>query len=217
MALKNQLAEQLRILKYFPDFDTTLLEFVNGAKNIPSSHTTKSIYDGFNVLEFYGDSILDTIIVDLLRNQYNLNTTAGILSKHRDSVVSNYNLAKIAKTETICYIHEKTKGCADRLEAIIGAVYYQYGFDRIETIKVWIYDTFLHVKPKVTFSPDLAVDTTTEYLRFRHEYCHKYPHYIIGYDPNNNFAILNSLTDELTILGTNLDNPLDLLRGVLFE
>ena len=98
--------------------------------------------DAGNVLALIGDSVLGLAIVQLLWDSSL--STVGDLSKKRESIVSNENLAKLAdkynlysirlkrlndpsekKTKEKTIIHEK----GTLVESIFGVIYLEFGFD----------------------------------------------------------------------------------------
>lgn len=91
-------------------------------------------------LEFVGDAVLDLIIAEVLFVQF-LDKPEGELSRYRAELVRSTTLADIAKEIQLpTYIRlgegeRKSGGCqresilAGALEAIIGAIYFESGFD----------------------------------------------------------------------------------------
>lgn len=91
-------------------------------------------------LELLGDSVLNTIITDYLFNTYT-DLLEGQLSKLRSNIVSEKPLSKLAvmldigsnlllsKGERLSHGDMRPSTLADAVEAIIGAVYLDGGFD----------------------------------------------------------------------------------------
>jgi len=91
-------------------------------------------------LELLGDSVLNLVITDYLFNAYP-NLTEGDLSKLRSNIVSEKPLYKVATAinigaylllshgEVLSHGDERPSTLADTVEAIIGAVYIDGGFE----------------------------------------------------------------------------------------
>ncbi len=91
-------------------------------------------------LEFLGDAVLGVVITDYLYRTYP-DLPEGQLAKMRSAIVNAHALASIARTLQVGeYLYlgrgeqttggrEKVSILADAMEAIIGAVYLQYGLD----------------------------------------------------------------------------------------
>ena len=96
--------------------------------------------DDYERSEFLGDAVLDLVIADLLLKKYK-KATEGELSKLRAALVNYKTLAKIAteihagdfvklsRAEKANNGQEKPSILSDVMEAILGAIYYESGFD----------------------------------------------------------------------------------------
>lgn len=93
-------------------------------------------------LEFLGDAVLDFVVGEYLYLTYP-GKPEGELTKMRAAVVNEHTLARRAKSiglgealflgkgEQISGGRERPSILADALEAVIGAVYLQYGFEKV--------------------------------------------------------------------------------------
>lgn len=107
-------------------------------------------------LEFLGDSVLGVIITDTLYNAHP-DLSEGRLAKLRAAVVNARALAEVARTVGLgAYIRlgrgeettggrEKSSILSDTVEALLGAIYLQYGFDRAATVVHQLFDPMLAV------------------------------------------------------------------------
>lgn len=116
--------------------------FSNDSKDLSSLHNEK--------LEFLGDAVLELSITHLLFNQYS-EDSEGDLSKKRASLVNEEVLAALAveldlptlirlgKGETQTGGSAKPRLLASALEALIGAVYLDSGFDEAKNFVAQMY------------------------------------------------------------------------------
>lgn len=107
-------------------------------------------------LEFLGDSVLGVVITDTLYNAHP-DLSEGRLAKLRAAVVNARALADVARTVGVgAYIRlgrgeettggrEKSSILSDTVEALLGAVYLQYGFDRAGEVVHKLFDPLLVV------------------------------------------------------------------------
>lgn len=105
-------------------------------------------------LEFLGDAVLDLALSDILMNRFE-SDPEGALSKKRASLVNEETLSKLAlelKLETCLRVGKgeaKTGGLqkprilASAVEAILGAVYLDAGYDIAKSVVSRIFDTRL--------------------------------------------------------------------------
>lgn len=96
-------------------------------------------------LEFLGDAVLDLAISDILMNLFE-DAKEGDLSKYRASLVNERGLCKLAKElklgdylllgrgEQLSLGHKKPSILANTMEALIGALYLDAGFDTTKEI-----------------------------------------------------------------------------------
>lgn len=100
----------------------------------------KGLNDDYERSEFLGDAVLDLVIADLLLKKHS-KATEGELSKLRAALVNYKTLAQIAteihvgdyiklsRAEKANNGAEKPSILSDVMEAILGAIYYEAGFD----------------------------------------------------------------------------------------
>ncbi len=97
-------------------------------------------------LEFLGDAVLDTIVADILFHRFN-NRKEGFLTNTRAKIVKRESLNniayKIGLDKLITYtIHNRTHNnymCGNALEAFIGAIYLDQGYDKCK----WFVETHI--------------------------------------------------------------------------
>lgn len=145
----NNIIKILKLNDLFPDLNKDLILLA-----VSSSVNDKSFlkrlnllvkYGSYQTLEFYGDTMLDFIIVDYLLKNFGLNISPGDLTRFKQQIVKNDNLTSISKKTGICSLLTKSKRlekhniCSDTFEAIIGALYHQYGYQRIRDISSWLF------------------------------------------------------------------------------
>jgi len=88
-------------------------------------------------LEFLGDSVLDTVVADILFESHP-KATEGELTKMRSAIVSRRRLDLFGKKIGLMELIEKDQKqdlsnsavCGNALEALIGAIFIDKGFDR---------------------------------------------------------------------------------------
>ncbi len=130
------------------DLYTKALRHKSAARNIhndPGSSNER--------LEFLGDTILDSVVAEYLYNNYP-NAEEGDLTKMKSRVVSRTNLNFIAQNANL-HILLETDSQADSareslggnaLEAIVGAVYLDLGFEAVKQGVLSMLDSFSDLK-----------------------------------------------------------------------
>ena len=148
VARKKQIKKFIKIL----DINMTDEELLDIALTHPSFNFEKNRENepDYERLEFLGDSVLRLIISEYLFDKYK-NYSEGKLTKIRSYLVSDELLAKIAKNLNIdkylnIGIHEEKDGGRDKesinacaMEAVLGAIYKNSGF---ESVKVFLYKIY---------------------------------------------------------------------------
>ncbi|MGB5969361.1 MAG: ribonuclease III domain-containing protein, partial [Spirulinaceae cyanobacterium] len=98
----------------------------------------------YEILEFFGDSVLGFIVAEYLVTQYEFIDQPGLFTHIKAKLVKNQNLAQIAKkinlaslavipsTSSREQIGEQM--LADMLEALLGAIYLDYGLETCQEI-----------------------------------------------------------------------------------
>lgn len=120
------------------------LSFIpKGTKIDPSRFEEYNLRDN-DLLEFLGDAILDVIVAQYL-SLFNLDNYSCFL-RH---IVSNVVLTCLMEQKKLCdpFFRVQAKACADRLEAIVGMIYYYFGElnlnnDSLQIVANWFYSTF---------------------------------------------------------------------------
>lgn len=110
-------------------------------------------------LEFLGDAILNFVIADFLYQQFS-DATEGVLTRARASLVNKITLSEIATELSLGdYLHlgigEQRSGgfrresiLADTLEAIVGAIYLDAGFEKSrDCLGQWFASRLVMLKP----------------------------------------------------------------------
>lgn len=114
---------------------------------------------GYQSLEFYGDSIIQVILMDILLDLFGLNITPKKLSTIKSTLLSNkfFNLlmnekdaCKFIITEKPFKIKDNPKLCSNVFEALIGAMYYHLKYNKkianpILEIKKWIINNTIFI------------------------------------------------------------------------
>lgn len=123
--------------------DSALLQTALTHKSHSSAHNER--------IEFLGDSILNAVIAIYLVKHFS-KLDEGVLSRTRASLVKGETLAAIAKElklgeslqlgvgERKSGGHKRASILADALEAIIGAVYLESGFERAERLVLHLFE-----------------------------------------------------------------------------
>ena len=120
-------------------------------------------------LEFLGDAVLDLVLSDLLMLKYK-NDQEGGLSRKRASIVNEDRLAELGRKfalqeyillgegEQANRLHENPRIIASALEAIIGAIYKDQGY---ENAYHWIEDVFAELLDEAFDTHDFEKDYKT--------------------------------------------------------
>lgn len=113
---------------------------------IPKGVPTTPVYNfkDNDMLEFIGDAILDVIVAQYLSQYY-----IGDYSCFLKQFVANTVLTCLMNKQSLCspIVAVQNKACADRFEAIIGALYHhiynsEYHHQSFETTAVWFNTNF---------------------------------------------------------------------------
>ena len=157
-------------------------------------------------LEYLGDAVLDLGISDLLMKHYP-NHREGHLSKIRAAIVNETSLSEIARSiglgdhlflgrgEEQCDGRNKTSLLADALEAVLGAVYLDAGFDTSFRIIKTLFGELVVLSK----TEDINKDYKTKFQEYSQNQHRQAPRYKIvdedGPDHDKVFTI------ELTLAG----------------
>lgn len=163
----DKVVDKLHLLDFFPDVDMDLVrlaitpslnrhetpnqERLNFMQIMDEQYTIGQGAEDNSVLAFYGDIVLDVIVVDRMRNYFGLNTSKGLLSVIKESFIMNNTLTKIAKelgycddlAETSDFVPNSHNPCSESIEDVLGALFYSYGMEGFQRIKQW----FFSLKP----------------------------------------------------------------------
>jgi len=155
-------------------------------------------------LEFLGDAVLDLAISTILMQKYDL-LNEGELSKIRAALVNEKILASIArrinlgsyvllgKGEELSRGRDKDSILADSLEALLGAIYLESGFETSTKIISKLFDSQLKENPRNY----LTIDYKTNLQEIAQQLWHEAPVYTLisqsGPDHNKTFTIDISL------------------------
>lgn len=138
-------------LAFTPPEYSTRSSDVNAAlaKKIPF------FYDrNYEILEFYGDTVLYMIIIELFRQFNGLRRSLTVLNELKQEKTKNVFLRALSHSKKICDtvfdtvpthhlpLHNR---CTDSFEALFGALYFQYGPTGIPKIVDWYKDVFPEV------------------------------------------------------------------------
>lgn len=152
--------------------------------------TTPQVDLHFNYerLEFGGDAVLNLVITDLLLTTYR-DASEADLTYARNDLRGTGRLVKLARylniQDWIIGGVSKTKELADVLEAIIGAIYIDGGF---EVAHEWTTALFVE-ELAPTVSRSATVDYKTKFQEFAQAKYRKTPVYeVLGRDEQNNFV-----------------------------
>jgi len=147
-------------------------------RSLLSLALTHSSYDGNKQrnnqrLEYLGDSVLQLVITEVLYNDYS-DMSEGTMTRVRSLIVREESLYKIAaamdlgvylrlgRGEIVSNGMEKPSILADAVEAVLGAIYLDAGFD---TAREVILDLF---HDAIAAIPDMCTDTDYK-SRLQHE------------------------------------------------
>lgn len=157
----HELREKLSLSNYTPfyDIDPDLLLLATTSREKINSNPTdvrSRLIEKYGsvsreYLEFIGDSIYNTII---LVNIYEKFPRLGVASAIRQELISNNNLNRYFRNKFLCFAEDDVKGCADALEAIVGALFVhgfkKYSYDIMGAIELWLDDMF-HIKEDIEY------------------------------------------------------------------
>lgn len=156
----GKLNKILKLTHYFPDVDRELivLSFTNNQhhleptiRRVIEERYERPVAFNYQVLEFYGDAVLHMILTELLVKVNGLRSTPGRLTQIRTALETNAFLRNLSHSIKLCDTAYKVtmkthmnkhNVCSDSLEALIGALYYQYGLAKVATITNWFVNTF---------------------------------------------------------------------------
>jgi len=182
------------ILEYIPVIDEKLISmamsgnssFLNRAtrKYLQEKYRISINFMNYETLEFYGDVILYTVVIDMMRDEIGFLALPGSLTRMKSGLTNNRFLNEISQYLGFC-VSEKVgdKSCADRFEAILGSLYLQYDLvDLLSPLKEWLKS----IDPFMEIFERFSEITYYEQLTFR---LRKFPEIIIFSD----------LTDEENI------------------
>ncbi len=136
-------------------------------------------------LEFLGDAVLDLVVGDFLFERYPQDTEGG-LSKKRASIVNEEilfelardlelnKLLKLGKGEILTGGAMKPRLLSSALEALVGAIYLDGGFD---FAKLFIGKVFLPLFDKVCGEEDFEKDYKTRLQELVHKLLKETPRY----------------------------------------
>lgn len=157
-------------------------------------------------LEFLGDAVLELVVTDHLYHHYNL--PEGELTNLRSAIVRGEMLSKIAEEMNIDDFMLMSKGerkdtgkarqyiLANAVEAVIGAVYLDQGYDAAKKI----IDTYVISKLDYVVSEGLHIDNKSRFQEIAQEKFRVTPTYKVlsevGLDHNKQFVVGAYLHDE---------------------
>jgi len=152
------LLDKLQLRDTFPSLDLDLIQLAitpssdklspEVMSRLSAKYKLKSTNANYQALEFYGDSLLDLLVVDKIKHLYGLNASPGFLTSFRSNMVKNETLTFFSRELDICSNIfgipdnrklDKHNSCSDSFEAIIGALYLQYGMPGFTRIKNWLF------------------------------------------------------------------------------
>lgn len=149
---------KINILEYFRDIDIDLitLAFVykndnNNLRKIINFSKLQKLYDlnlfkkDNGTLAYYGDTVLYFITNDIIKDSLQLSVGNDVLNMISEKLINNKTLTELSFKIFICDdfydIHTTNlpehNSCSDSIEAILGALYIQYGLDSLNRIKEW--------------------------------------------------------------------------------
>lgn len=177
--------------------------FLNEHKNFGLDHNER--------LEFLGDAVLELIVTEYLYKNYN--KPEGILTNWRSALVKGESLSNIAdkigmnQLLLLSYGESKSYGkgrkliLANALEALIGAIYLDSGYEKVFN---FIKKCLIVKLPKI-IEKELYIDSKSKYQEFAQDKYLITPHYELieetGPDHNKKFIIGVYLNDRLIAKG----------------
>jgi dsRNA-specific ribonuclease len=171
--------EKLNLLKFFPTVDRDLVQLAITEETRKTSKDTEllisrlekrySVREGTpnqRSLAFYGDSLLDMIIVDRIKYLYNINIDPDNMTFIRQEMASNESLLIFSRQLNICHdvfgiSNSKSfkdlgshNVCGDSIEAILGVLFIQFGMASFYRIEEW----FFSLKPFADYFEEITYD-----------------------------------------------------------
>lgn len=164
-------------------------------------------------LEFLGDAVLDLVVGEFLYERFPADTEGG-LSKKRASIVNEEVLSELAldmglnklihlgKGETLTGGSAKPRLIASSLEAIIGALYLDAGF---EVTKAFVFREFSTLTDRVCGVEDFEKDYKTRLQEMVQKSLKDTPRYEVvaeeGPPHNREFLVTVGIKDQLWAQG----------------
>ncbi|MCB0378390.1 MAG: ribonuclease III [Bdellovibrionales bacterium] len=170
--------EKLRYQAKNPELLKTALCHKSFSKENPG-------WDDNEKLEFLGDAVLDVVISDLLMQRYQ-EDKEGSLSRKRASLVNEDRLYRIARlyyipsfillgeAEKQNNLQENPRIVASAFEAIVGAIYFDRGF---QAAFDWLEEAFAYVLEVGFSSHDFEKDYKTRFQEWVQEKFKQTPYY----------------------------------------
>lgn len=191
-------------INYTPN-DPNLLRAAITHKSYLKQHS-EAVWGDNERLEFLGDAVVDLIIADILFDMFP-DDTEGHLSRKRASLVNEESLYNIAMRIRLddCLLVEENQSLrtnkrvlSGALEAVIGAIYEDSGFDRA---KNWVSDVY-HQHASFEFAEhDFARDYKTRFQELIQEKWKVTPNYrlvsLSGPDHAKTFRVQVLVNDEV--------------------
>lgn len=187
-----QVAEILNFEEYFEDVDFGLIR-------LSLTRNENNSFLGINkgsrnnqVLEFYGDSVFNFLMMNYIRNNYGLSSAGSLYG----NLTNNSFLTNLSIKLKICFeilnahkndLLEKHNACADSMEALIGALWFQYGTQNMFSIDDW-FNSLPEISSSIKEILNQARKTEDEKLFEFEEY--KVPLVIIKYLENSEEEII---------------------------
>lgn len=147
---QKEFTEFLKRTRWHPHFTYSLFELKQALTHSSFSHEWGEDYSSNEKVEFIGDGVLNLVVAEILYQAYP-DFKEGQLSKLRGALVNEDELAVIAKMLDLSSALFLGKGeikktelskstLADAVEAIIGVIYLQFGF---QEAKQFLNDVFM--------------------------------------------------------------------------
>lgn len=143
----RNLPSDLLALAFIPEYPPAGLV----SNNFLNQLQTKYGYRNYEIFEFFGDAVLDFIVVKMITENPQI-TSSGFGSRIKSSIVNNKNLTCLMREKSLCQYalspppdNKPWKPCADTFEAIIGVLYFWLDKQKINPIPVieeWLNETF---------------------------------------------------------------------------
>ena len=139
------------------------------------------------ILEFLGDAVLDLVISDMLIEKFS-GDQEGSLSRKRASVVNEDRLCELAQKcrldefllvgarEENNNLRTNPRILASALEAVIGAIYKDSGFERVN---LWIRQEFSLVIDQAFSEHDFEKDYKTRFQEWVQDKFKRTPRYVV--------------------------------------